>query len=132
MTVLCAQLAAGATLRDAAVAADMAERTARRRWKDPDVQALVQRMVDERAAAVTSELVALSHKAVATLAAVMDDPDASSTAKVRAATATLSLTIRYQEHSFERRLAALEDAGSDLYRGMARYNLLFRDDDKEG
>jgi len=128
IAVLCAQLAAGATLRDAVAAADMSDRTARRRLKDPDVQAMLQRLTDERSSAVTAELVTLGRKAVATLAAVMDDPLAGENAKLRAAQAVLTLTIRYQEHSVERRLVALEEEHLEQQRVRARLEQFFGDE----
>jgi hypothetical protein len=109
-TLLCAQLAAGSTLRDAAAASGISERTARRRLKDPDIQETLQRLIDERSAAVTAELVTLGRRAVATLARIMDNPLASDTARTRAAHIVLTLALRYQDHSVERRLATLEQS----------------------
>ena len=54
--VLALELAAGKTLRDAALAAGIAERTATRRWADPEFRRLVSRHRGEMVGRAVGEL----------------------------------------------------------------------------
>jgi hypothetical protein len=70
---------------------------------------------------VTAELVSLGRRAVATLARIMDNPLASDTARTRAAHIVLTLALRYQDHSVERRLATLEQSRLEHQRDEAQF-----------
>src|SRR4051812_41238176 len=118
-TVLCMHIVAGTTLRAAATAAGMSERTARRRLREPDVVDMLERMADERSAAITAELVGLGRTAIGVLREAMTETYHGQHVRVRAANAALSLTLRYQSQSIERRLVALEEARLEHQRAAA-------------
>jgi hypothetical protein len=104
---LAVALAAGRTLRDAAAAVGVGERTATRRWADPEFRRLVTEL---RAAAVeraTGKLADGMARAAATLRRLLRAN--SEAVRLGACRATLELGIRLREnHELETRLAALE------------------------
>jgi hypothetical protein len=126
--VFCAQLAAGATLRAACAAAGISERTGRRRRSEPEIVDTIERLSDERSAAVTASLVGLGRRAVEFLGELLDSPDVATGTRVRAAQTVLGMTLQYQRNSVERRLVALEEARWEQARIAAQFAEILGDE----
>jgi hypothetical protein len=108
--VLAAALASGRTVVDAARAAGVSERTARRRVQDPDFGALVGRLRAEMVQRATGLLLDAASEATAALRRNLTCGQPAG--EVRAASVILDHLLRLREHGeFEERLRALE-AGS--------------------
>lgn len=104
-------LAAGETTRQAAKAAGVTARTVERWCADPEFAADVTATRAQMLATVAGQLTAAGGEAVATLRAVMADPDAKPHAKVQAAREILAALLPLREHvDLEQRLAAIEAA----------------------
>ena len=98
------------TVRDAAKAAGLGERTMYRYLSNPTFKAELRQRQDEILAATTAALVGLAGDAVATLRGVLQDKDASASVKVRAALGWLAHTQKTVElDDLAARIAALEE-----------------------
>ena len=104
-----AALLAETTIRDAAKAAGLGETTLYRYLRDPDFRAELQARQSELIAAAVASLAGLTGDAVGTLRAAMADPNATTSAKVRAASLILDHVQKLTTFAeLETRLAALE------------------------
>ena len=100
-----------ATIRAAALACGLCEKTVSRYLADPDFRAELRKRQDEALAAATAALSGLAGEAVGTLAGVMGDDEASPAAKVRAAAVILAERRKVAElDDLAERVAALEQA----------------------
>ena len=109
LQILCAQIVAGRGIREAAAAAGMSERTARRWRNEPEFAETLDRLSAAQSDVVSAELVALGGAAVETLAELMR-PEVRADVRLRAATSVLSLGVQLRAQTWERRLVALENA----------------------
>ncbi len=108
--ILQACLARGMTIREAARLAGMSERTARRRLADPEFAQSVQSLTAQLSSEVAAGLTALAPEALRTLGELMRRGNKAEV-RQRAATAVLTLGLRYREgQDAQRRLAVLESA----------------------
>jgi hypothetical protein len=100
-------LAAGRSVREAAQAAGLSERTAYRRLANPGFQQRLAAIRDELITALLGELVGCASKAVATLRALLGAPDER--VRLQAAKVLLEQALRLREAvALEQRLAAVE------------------------
>ena len=99
-----------ATIKDAAKAAGLGERTINRYLRDPDFRAELRRRQDEIIAATSAALVGLSGDMVAELHRIVHDENASASVKARVALGWLQQARDTVElHSLAERVAALEE-----------------------
>ena len=84
-----AELAAGATVRDAAAIAGLSERTATRRWAEPATKAKVNRMRSELVASAVGRLARRAGEMVDVLMTIAADEHADHGARIRAADTAL-------------------------------------------
>ena len=111
--VLRMSLVEGRSLVEAARAAGMSERTARRRWADLRFRASVEAMRSEVAAQAVGRLVTLYDRAIDTLCELLNE--GSQSTRHRAAVSILTIGAQLQADSeFHARIAVLEMAGADL------------------
>jgi hypothetical protein len=100
-------LAAGRTLRDAAAAAGIAERTAARRWADPEFRTRVGQLRSDMVAAAAGTMADGMSSAAGTLKSLLESP--SDTVRLGASRAMIELGVKLRESDeLERRVAALE------------------------
>lgn len=90
---LVAKLVAGASLTEAARAAGISERTARRRLDDPAVCVQLEQVRADLRRQVTDRLRAHSVEAVETLVGIMRDANASDASRTRASTKVVELML---------------------------------------
>ena len=112
LAVLATQLAAGRPMGEAAAAAGMSERTASRRRNSQEFRELMERIAQNRSELIAAQLNALSGKAVETLDELMDETK-TDWVRLQALKTVLSVSMRYQQHTWEPRVAALEAAAED-------------------
>ena len=106
--LLALELAAGKTLRDAALAAGIAERTATRRWADPAFRRLVSRHRGEMVGRAVGELADGMTDAAKTLRELLDCE--SLAVRLGAARSLLEIGVKVREAlELEERVRALED-----------------------
>lgn len=110
------ELAAGASLKDAAKAARVSERTARRRIADPDFQKQVTALRSQAITQAAARLSATCCEAVDTLRGLLAaDQD---NIRVRAALGILSQTVSVRTHvELAERLAAAESRLEEMTHG---------------
>jgi hypothetical protein len=107
---LVAGLVAGRTIAEAAAAAGLGERTARRRTQDPGFRSQIQAAQTELLSRTATALTALSARAVTTLADLLEPPTPAAT-RYSAARTIVELGVRRQaDLELERRLTAIETA----------------------
>jgi hypothetical protein len=105
--LLLTQLAAGATVEQAATAAGLSARTAYRRLADPGFARRLAQTRDELISSALGELVDCASEAVATLRALLSASDER--VRLGAAKSTLEQLLRLRETlTLSQRLAALE------------------------
>jgi AcrR family transcriptional regulator len=106
---LVAAAAAGCSLADVARAAGLSQSTAQRRLRDPEVAAEIRRMRDDVMNAAVGKLVALNHRALARLEALVDDE--SPHVALRAVDIVLNGSLKFRAAcDLSERIAALEAA----------------------
>ena len=106
--LLALELAAGKTLRDAALAAGIAERTATRRWADPEFRRLVSRHRGEMVGRAVGELADGMTDAAKTLRELLACE--SLAVRLGAARSLLEIGVKAREAlELEERVRALED-----------------------
>jgi len=106
--VLALELAAGKTLRDAALAAGIAERTATRRWADPEFRRLVFRHRGEMVGRAVGELADGMTDAAKTLRELLTCE--SLAVRLGAARSLLEIGVKAREAiELEERVRILED-----------------------
>lgn len=106
---LLAALAAGQSYEDAAEAAGVSKRTARRRMTEPAFRAEVDALRSDMLARAVGRMAGLVDEAAETLRDVMRDPDAPAGARVSAARAVLQLGADLRERlELAERVQALE------------------------
>jgi len=109
--VLALELAAGKTLRDAALAAGIAERTATRRWADPEFRRLVSRHRGEMVGRAVGELADGMTDAAKTLRELLACE--SPAVRLGAARSLIEIGVKSREaHELEERIRVLEDQTS--------------------
>ena len=109
---LAAELAAGKTVRDAAAASGVSERTAFRRLDDPAFAATVNRLRSQMVRSAAGRLADGMTEAAGVLRSLLADPDAH--IRHKAAVKLLELGLKVGEAAeLERRLADLEHAVTD-------------------
>lgn len=109
---LAVALAAGQTLRDAAAAVGMGERTATRRWADPAFRQLVSRHRGEMVSRAVGELADGMTAAAKTLRALLDCE--SPAVRLGAARSLLEIGVRACEAvELEERIRVLEDRATE-------------------
>ena len=123
---LIAALAGGATVADAARAADVSERTAFRRLQDPAFQERLREAREGTIRRAVAMLAEMGTEAAATLRALLE-PTVPPTVRLGAARAALELGARLRENEeLSRRVAELEAMVSELERrrqhGTSRAN----------
>jgi hypothetical protein len=102
-------VAAGSTLRDAAGAAGVSERTATRRWADPAFRRRVAELRSDMAGRAAGRLAAAMSEAADTLRGLL--AARSDSVRLAAARALMELGVKLGESvELERRVAALEEA----------------------
>jgi hypothetical protein len=102
-------LAAGRTLRDAAASVGVAERTATRRWADPEFRSRVAELRGEMVGQALGRMADGMGEAAAKLRELLSAK--SESVSLGAARALLELTVKLRETTeLEQRLAALEAA----------------------
>ena len=105
--MLCAKVAQGCTLEDAAAAAGMSVSTAQRRLREPELQARLDALRRELTAEANGRLVALQAKAVSTLDELVECGPAP--VRLRAAIAVLEFGARLgADAARDARIAELE------------------------
>jgi hypothetical protein len=103
-------LLAGATIRTAAERAGVSISTARRRLADPGFSRRLSEARSEVRRSLVDRLTATATASVGVLAAVLADPAASPSVKVRAAEVALNSAVKWVSVAdLEQRIAALED-----------------------
>lgn len=108
---LVAALAAGQSYADAAAAAGVSKRTARRRMTESDFRAEVDALRADMFARAVGRMAGLVDEAAETLRDVMRDPEAPAGARVSAARAVLQLGADLRERlELVERIEALEAA----------------------
>lgn len=106
--LLALELAAGKTLRDAALAAGIAERTATRRWADPEFRRVVSRHRGEMVGRAVGELADGMTHAAKTLRELLACE--SLPVRLGAARSLLEIGVKAREAlELEERVRALED-----------------------
>ncbi len=104
---LVAEFAAGRTLRDAARASGLSERTAGRRLADPEFRKLVSDVRSEMIQRAVGALASAAEEAIATLRDLLSDD--SSTARLGAARSVLEYGTKVRENvELEQRIVDLE------------------------
>jgi hypothetical protein len=114
LDALALALASGETLRDAARLASVGERTATRRWADPEFRSRVSELRVEMVARSLGRLVEGMAEGAETLRALLKAE--SESVRLGAARSLLELTLRVRDHTeLEERLRNLESrrAASD-------------------
>jgi uncharacterized protein (DUF1778 family) len=97
------------TVDEAAASIGVADRTLHRWLNDPVFAAALNEAEGQAISLATRRLVNLTDSAIDTLAAVLDDPSATTTHKLRAANTVLEAMLKLRElRNIEERLAALE------------------------
>lgn len=103
-------LVATGSISQAAVAAGVARKTVYAWLKDPAFGIALKAAEVEALDNLARSLISLAPAAVAALAAVLNDPAATHTQRIRAAEAVLANTLRLRElHTIEARLTKLEE-----------------------
>ncbi len=116
---LMAELAAGASLKDAAKAARVSERTARRRIADPAFQQQLSQMRSQAISKAAGRLGAACLEAVDTLRALLTCDNYN--VKVRAALGILVQAVNVRSHvEIAERLAAAESRLEEMTHGTGR------------
>lgn len=102
-------LLSGANANEAAAAAGVVRNTLYKWQRDPDFIDALNQAKSEAMDRLGRSLSALGEKAVMTLDAAMDDPDAGPAVKIRAADIVLNRALSIQDAAeFEKRLSDLE------------------------
>jgi HEAT repeat protein len=114
---LIAALAAGASIREAAEAAGVGERTVYRRLQDPDFKRRVTQARSAFISGAVGKLAEASIEAVATMRELLSAK--SESVRLSAARAILEIGPKLREHTeLEERIAALEEATADEGKGQ--------------
>src|SRR5262249_26607320 len=105
-------LASGQTVRDAALAAGIGERTATRRVADPDFRRRVAELRADMVQRTLDKMACARVQAVETLRELLTAPSSTVTVKLGAARALLEMGAKFWKSvELEQRIAALEHAG---------------------
>lgn len=110
---LAMQLAAGKTIRDAAEAVGVAERTAGRRWADPEFRQLVSQLRGEMVGRAVGELADGMTEAAKTLRRLLTC-DTSPATQLGAARSLLEIGVKARESlELEERIRVLEERATE-------------------
>lgn len=100
------------SIAQAAKAAGVSETTLYRWMHEPDFSAALADAQGQAIGEAVRSLTALSQRAIAVVHSVLNDVNASPSARLRAATVALEMLLRLKDsHDFEVRLRALESRG---------------------
>jgi hypothetical protein len=99
------------TIKQAAECVGVTERTARRWWTLPEVQAELRRLQEQELSAAARQAVLGMGEALGVLREIVKDRRAPRAHRISAARAVLAVGLRvYELHTLAERVAALEDA----------------------